>query len=301
MPVSDQPSLHVRHDAFDVARLAAGDVPPADRLRIRSRVDGCPECRSLLDDLLAIAAASVLLPSPGRTVDFRLTEADASRLRGNAVARWLGRMAGPRFAFVQPLGTAVAALGVVGLLVATAPSFARTPSVPVELSGPTAESPAFRAEPSAAGGSLSAPAAVPAPTGGSSLADSAPATAGPAGVAGPATAAGLASTEPSPAVGPLGAAAPVTAPPRIAAAPVAAVPAAGAPTDSGLSARSKDAAASPATEEGPAAGPEALGMSAGAPDRPEWQPLLAGASVFLVFAGLGLLALRIGARRIRHA
>jgi hypothetical protein len=42
-------------------------------------------------------------------------------------------------------------------------------------------------------------------------------------------------------------------------------------------------------------------MSAGAPDRPEWQPLLAGASVFLVFAGLGLLALRIGARRIRHA
>jgi hypothetical protein len=115
---------HVRpdHDETLVARLAADDLVSAEVEVVRAQVAECPACAELLADLLSIAAATARLPGPQRTRDFRLTEADAARLRPAGWRGLLARLGSPSFAFVKPLAGGLAALGVAGLILASLPS-----------------------------------------------------------------------------------------------------------------------------------------------------------------------------------
>ncbi len=115
---------HVRpgHDEALVARLATDDLAPRELEVVRVQVAECPACAELLADLRSIASATVLLPRPQRTRDFRLTEADAARLRPAGWRGLLARLGSPGFAFVQPLAGGLAALGIAGLILASLPS-----------------------------------------------------------------------------------------------------------------------------------------------------------------------------------
>lgn len=112
------------HDEILVARLAADDLPQTDpdARRARSLVAECPACAELLADLRAISAATARLPARRRTRDFRLTEADAARLRPVGWRAILARFGSPSFAFTRPLAAGLATLGIAGLLLATLPS-----------------------------------------------------------------------------------------------------------------------------------------------------------------------------------
>jgi anti-sigma factor RsiW len=115
---------HVRpdHDETLVARLAADDLAARELEVVRAQVAECPACAELLADLLSIAAATARLPGPQRTRDFRLTAADAARLRPAGWRGLLARLGSPGFAFVKPLAGGLAALGVAGLILASLPS-----------------------------------------------------------------------------------------------------------------------------------------------------------------------------------
>jgi hypothetical protein len=118
------PHTNPDHDEDLVARLAADDLPADEREgRIaRAWVVECPACAELVADLLAIASATAALPPPRRTRDFRLTEADAARLRPAGWRGLVGRFGSPTFAFTRPLAAGMATLGIAGLLLATIPS-----------------------------------------------------------------------------------------------------------------------------------------------------------------------------------
>ena len=107
------------HDDTLVARLAADDLDGPEAAAARTLVAECPACATLLADLRAIIQATATLPAPRRPRDFRLTEADAARLRPagwRAILRAFGQ---PRMSVAGPLATGLAALGIGGLLVAT--------------------------------------------------------------------------------------------------------------------------------------------------------------------------------------
>lgn len=112
------------HDEDLVARLAADDLSADERegRLARAWVAECPACAELVADLRAIAAATAALPPPRRTRDFRLTEADAARLRPAGWRGLVGRFGSPTFAFTRPLAAGMATLGIAGLLLATIPS-----------------------------------------------------------------------------------------------------------------------------------------------------------------------------------
>ncbi|MGH2463848.1 MAG: hypothetical protein ACRDGI_00155, partial [Candidatus Limnocylindrales bacterium] len=99
------------HDETLIARLAAGDLDESEAGRARALVASCPACAEIESDLRSIIAATAALPAPRRSRDFRLTEADAIRLRGTAWRRFVGRFGGPRLAFTRPLATGLVALG----------------------------------------------------------------------------------------------------------------------------------------------------------------------------------------------
>ena len=115
---------HVRpdHDETLVVRLAADDLASSELEVVRAQVAECPACAELLADLVSIMAATAQLPGPQRTRDFRLTEADAARLRPPGWRGLLARLGSPGFAFVKPLAGGLAALGVAGLILASLPS-----------------------------------------------------------------------------------------------------------------------------------------------------------------------------------
>ncbi len=112
------------HDEALIARLAADDLTAgsADDRLARSWVTDCPACAELLGDLRAIVAATSALPAPRRTRDFRLTEADASRLRSRGWRGLVARFGTPGMAFTRPLAAGLATLGIAGLLLASLPS-----------------------------------------------------------------------------------------------------------------------------------------------------------------------------------
>ena len=118
-------NAHVNPDHDDelVARLAVGDLVAGSRddLRARAQVADCPACAELLADLRAIAVATAELPAPRRTRDFRLTEADAARLRPAGWRGLVARFGSPSFGFTRPLAAGLATLGIAGLLFATIP------------------------------------------------------------------------------------------------------------------------------------------------------------------------------------
>ena len=107
------------HDEVLVARLAAADLVASETVRARALVADCPACAALLGDLHAITQATATLPAPRRPRDFRLTEADAARLRPAGWRGLLRAFGQPRLAFAGPLATGLAALGIGGLLVAS--------------------------------------------------------------------------------------------------------------------------------------------------------------------------------------
>ena len=112
-------NVHDTHDLELVAAHAAGDAQGPALERATALVAACTECAALHHDLRAIAAAMPELPAPVRPRDFRLTPEQAASLRPSGIRGLLAAFSGPRFAFATPLGTGLAALGIVGVLVAS--------------------------------------------------------------------------------------------------------------------------------------------------------------------------------------
>jgi hypothetical protein len=118
--VTDRTPQHAEHDPFAIAQLAADDLRPSERPAVERMAAECRDCATLLADLRAITTATAALPPmPAglRTRDFRLTEADAARLRTGGWRRRLAGLRSPRFAFMQPLGVAISTLALAGLLI----------------------------------------------------------------------------------------------------------------------------------------------------------------------------------------
>ncbi|MBF8290179.1 MAG: hypothetical protein HW391_1147 [Chloroflexi bacterium] len=116
--------FHPSHDLELVARAAAGDLAGGEVMGARALVASCATCAELERDLHAIAGAtrglgnaaavSASRPAPR---DFRLSAADADRLRPRGWLRVWRVLAEPRRA--RGFGGALATLGLVGLLVST--------------------------------------------------------------------------------------------------------------------------------------------------------------------------------------
>jgi hypothetical protein len=119
-----------------VARLAAGDLGPGETAAARELLATCDACAALAADLRAIATATRELGSaavraasatsaasagsarsPIAPRDFRLTAADAARLRRRGILRRAGVAAAGAAGPLRGAGGALATLGLVGLLV----------------------------------------------------------------------------------------------------------------------------------------------------------------------------------------
>lgn len=126
------PQPHRLHDRLLVARAVGDDLDPLDRAAAEALLEACPDCRALASELRALRFAASTLPAMPRPRDFRLSQAQADRLRGGTLQRFLAPLGGPAFGFLQPLAGAVLAIGL-GLLVVT--------SVPLGLGGSAASAP----------------------------------------------------------------------------------------------------------------------------------------------------------------
>src|SRR5450759_1205686 len=104
----------VEHAAM-IAALDAGDLAGDERDRAARLVDRCAGCAALLGDLAIIRTATATLPAPPRRRDYRLSDADAARLRPSAWRSVIGWIGTPR-STVRPLAGGLAALGIAGLL-----------------------------------------------------------------------------------------------------------------------------------------------------------------------------------------
>lgn len=151
---------HAQHDHLLVAALAAGDLAGVARDGATSLVARCAECRSLHDDLIAIARATAVLPAAVRPRDFQISPEQAVRLRPGGWRRLVAAFASPRFAMTRQLGVGLATLGVAGLMISALPSFslgmagsagasAAPEYVTLDSSEPARRSPALVAEPAA--------------------------------------------------------------------------------------------------------------------------------------------------------
>lgn len=112
---------HARHDASLIAEYVGRDVDDRTRVAALGRIAGCADCAALADDLRSIATATRGLPArrppPGRS--FTLDPAQAARLgRGRRLLAFLRPFGRAGFAPAQPIGVALSALGLVGILVA---------------------------------------------------------------------------------------------------------------------------------------------------------------------------------------
>ena len=279
----DDRSPHAAHDLVLVAALAADDLEPADRAAAETLARSCPDCALLLTDLRSIALATHALPPVVRRRDFRLSPADAARLRPRGWRAVVDAIGGVRATFSRPLAVGLTTLGLVGMLLSTVPGLATfqvgsagTPaSVPEAFDAATAGP----AGPSNAAVGKAGPAA----------ASVAPPPAASAVVA-PASA--LAPPEPSAAATAVDAGqhAPASSPASSVSAVVLASPSPGTGFVSGSGdGRSASGADGGTTSSTPAPVPPGPGGSGPA-------PLLVASLVCLV-AGLGLFAIRWVARR----
>ena len=103
--------------AFDAGDLAGREGDVAATL-----TSTCPGCASLVADVALLRAATAALPTRPRTRDYRLTDADAARLRPSAWRSLLRWLAAPRSP-VRPLAGGLAVLGIAGLLLTATPGF----------------------------------------------------------------------------------------------------------------------------------------------------------------------------------
>jgi len=142
-------TAHDTHDLELVAAHAAGDAEGPALEQAAALVAACAECAALHHDLRSIAAAMPQLPVPARPRDFRLTPEQAASLRPGGLRGLLAAFSGPRFAFATPLGTGLAALGIVGVLVASG-GFASAGTAGVRDNGAAVTAPEVAPAPSAA-------------------------------------------------------------------------------------------------------------------------------------------------------
>lgn len=77
---------HAGHDPEIIAALLDGDLTGAELARAQVMVVACPSCAALHADLLALSIATRAQEVPARPRDFRLTVADAERLRSEPEA-----------------------------------------------------------------------------------------------------------------------------------------------------------------------------------------------------------------------
>jgi hypothetical protein len=114
---------HADHDPILVAAFAADDLAASDRDLAADLVRSCAECALLHDDLRALARATKAAPPPvaARPRDFRLTPADAARLRPAGWRRLAAAFGQPRAGWSRNLGVGLATLGLAGLLVGNVP------------------------------------------------------------------------------------------------------------------------------------------------------------------------------------
>ncbi|HVL54342.1 MAG TPA: hypothetical protein VM344_08795, partial [Vitreimonas sp.] len=103
------PAEHPSHDDHDLLLVAAvaagdaeagdaeaGDAEAGDRGPADDLLAACPACAVVAKDLRAIQAATAAVPAPARGRDFRLTLADAERLRPRGWRGLLSGLARPR-------------------------------------------------------------------------------------------------------------------------------------------------------------------------------------------------------------
>jgi hypothetical protein len=121
VPVAQHsPASAADEHATLVVALDAGDLAGADRDRALALAAACAGCASLLGDLAAIRTATAALPAPARRRDYRLTDADAARLRPTPWRRLVHWLGAPQ-STVRPLAGALATLGIAGLLLSATP------------------------------------------------------------------------------------------------------------------------------------------------------------------------------------
>jgi len=115
---------HATHDRLLVAALAdrgADALTPRERASAEAQVAACRDCATLLADLATLTAAIPTAAMPVRPRDFRLSPADADRLRPSGLRRLIGLIGSSNDAFTRPLALGLTTLGIVGLLVASLP------------------------------------------------------------------------------------------------------------------------------------------------------------------------------------
>ena len=119
----ERDSAHRDHDPLLIASHASQDLAPSDAERVERWLKDCSTCADLHADLLTLTGALSTLPKTATAPrDFRLSPAQAARLRGGPWWRRLGRaLAAPRGAG-RPLATAFTTLGLVGLLIGSLPA-----------------------------------------------------------------------------------------------------------------------------------------------------------------------------------
>jgi len=122
MDVPTTPASHATHDELLLAAFAAGDdLAAADAARATALDVDCPSCAALVADIRDLMAATATLPAPDRRRDFRLTDADAARLRPAGWRGFVAAFGDARLAFTGPLAAGLVTVGIAGLLLAITP------------------------------------------------------------------------------------------------------------------------------------------------------------------------------------
>ncbi|MFI5227086.1 MAG: hypothetical protein ACHQ3P_10475 [Candidatus Limnocylindrales bacterium] len=117
-------SPHDRHDLLLIAAHASGDLAGHEFAQADELVATCPDCALLFGDLQVIVAATAALPAVERPRDFRLSPADAARLRPMGWRRAVGWLRGgstSRGGAMRPLAIGLTTLGLVGLVFSATP------------------------------------------------------------------------------------------------------------------------------------------------------------------------------------
>lgn len=108
---------HRVHDLLLVAAYAAGDAQGPDRALAEALVGACDQCAGLVIDLQTVQAAVTTAPTPPRTRDFRLSRADAERLKPHGVRGLVAAFTHPRLERAHPIAAGLTMLGLTGVLV----------------------------------------------------------------------------------------------------------------------------------------------------------------------------------------
>ena len=127
MTESSSASAHRTHDTTLVASLADHSLAATERAAAEALVASCSLCAGLHADLMALVAATRAMPTPPRPADYTLTPADAARLRGTRWRRLVAAIGSSRDGFTRPLAIGLSTLGLVGILIASAPSILQMP------------------------------------------------------------------------------------------------------------------------------------------------------------------------------